>query len=309
MILKFLIYSFIVHTVLISCSDNRVIEPIDLTINYQNPIEVTINGYADDAMEPFISPDGNTLFFNSLNNAIDTKLYYATKIDVTTFTFIGEVNGANQVNNPQLNAVAGLDILNSFYWVSLKDFPTERDNLFHGTYTNGNLSNIERIHGDFYNYGAGWLVMDHGISVDGQTFYYNNARFDGANCTGPCETFIGIATKTANDTFMKNTGSDTILQNINDQNYIYYAPYITQDNLELYYTRYLQGTINNSTIVEICVATRATDTAIFSEPKVLFSNNLINNIIEAPSLTIDKQIMYYHKKINGIHKIMMRKRE
>ena len=73
-----------------SCTDNKVIEPVSLTINYINPVEITINGYIDHAMEPFISPDGNTLFFNSLNNAIDTKLYYATKVNATTFTFIGD---------------------------------------------------------------------------------------------------------------------------------------------------------------------------------------------------------------------------
>ncbi len=302
------LYSILIFAILISCTNDPTITPTVEEINYENPLEITINGYTDHAMEPFISPDGNTLFFNSLNSGIDTKLYYATKVDATTFTFMGEVNGANQVNNPQLNAVAGLDILNTFYWVSFRDFPVERDNLFYASFNNGTLTNSGRIHGDFYNYGAGWLVMDHGISVDGQTFYYNNARFDGTNCAGPCETFIGIAKKTTTDTFLKTTDSDTILQNINDQNYIYYAPYITQDNLELYYTRYLQGTITNGSIVEICVATRTTDTAIFSEPKVLFSDNLLNSIVEAPSLTIDKQVMYYHKKINGIHKIMMRKR-
>jgi hypothetical protein len=222
---------------------------------------------------------------------------------------MGELSGVNEANNPQLNAVAGLDISNNFYWVSFRDFPTERDNLFYGSFNNGNVINNGRIHGDFYNYGAGWLVMDHGISVDGQTFYYNNARFDGTNCTGPCETFIGIAKKTANDTFMKTIDSDIILQNINNSAYIYYAPYITQDNLELYYTRYLDRAITNSTIAEVCVATRTTDTDIFSEPKVLFSDTLINNIVEAPTLTTDKQLMYYHKKINGIHKIMLRERE
>jgi len=292
-----------------SCSNDQIDTPIVTKISYENPMEVTINGYTDHAMEPFISPDGQTLFFNSLNNGIDTKLYYATKSTETTFTFMGELAGTNQVSDPQLNAVAGLDIGNVFYWVSLRDFPVERDNLFYGSYYNGSIIDIGRIHGDFYNYNAGWLVMDHGISVDGQTFYYNNARFDGTNCTGPCETILGIAKKTANDTFMKTTDSDTILQNINDQAFIYYAPYITRDNLELYYTRYLKGSIDNNTIVEICVATRTTDNAIFSEPKVLFFDSIINNIIEAPTLTSDKAVMYYHKKINGIHKIMMRKRQ
>ena len=303
---SYYVYIILIATIFISCNDDI---SISKKIHYSNPIEITITGYSDHAMEPFISPDGNTLFFNSLNNGIDTKLYYATKVNATTFTFMGELSGVNEANNPQLNAVAGLDISNNFYWVSFRDFPTERDNLFYGSFNNGNVINNGRIHGDFYNYGAGWLVMDHGISVDGQTFYYNNARFDGTNCTGPCETFIGIAKKTANDTFMKTIDSDIILQNINNSAYIYYAPYITQDNLELYYTRYLDRAITNSTIAEVCVATRTTDTDIFSEPKVLFSDTLINNIVEAPTLTTDKQLMYYHKKINGIHKIMLRERE
>jgi len=40
----------------------------------------------------------------------------------------------------------------------------------------------------------GWLVMDHGISLDGQQLYFNNARFD-PNCVGACETVLGIAQK------------------------------------------------------------------------------------------------------------------
>ena len=49
-------------------------------------IDVTINGLSFDAMEPFISADGNYLFFNNKNDGIDTKLFYATKINDSTFT-------------------------------------------------------------------------------------------------------------------------------------------------------------------------------------------------------------------------------
>lgn len=58
-------------------------------------------------------------------------------------------------------------------------------------------------------------------------------------------------------TFSTLPNSASILQNINDANYIYYAPYIGNDNLELYYTRYLKGKITSSTIFEICVAVRS----------------------------------------------------
>lgn len=43
--------------------------------------QVIINGLTFDAMEPFISPDGNSLFFNNLNDGINTKLFYATKVN------------------------------------------------------------------------------------------------------------------------------------------------------------------------------------------------------------------------------------
>ena len=62
-------------------------------------------------------------------------------------------------------------------------------------------------------------------------------------------------------------------------------------------------------MVDICVATRATESDIFSPPQVLFSDNILGSIIEAPSLTTDKKIMYYHKKIGDIHKILSRVRE
>lgn len=297
----------IVAALLLSCS-NDTGEPASKDIGYINAVEVTINGYTEDAMEAFISPDGTTLFFNSLNDGNNTKLYYATKVNSNTFNFEGEVDGANESQSAQLNAVADLDALNNFYWTSVRDYPANINNLHHGIYTNGMVYDISRVQGDFYDTNPGWLVMDHGISHDGEFLYYNNARFDDSICIGPCETFLGIAQKSGNNQFTKTANSDALLQKINNSNYIYYAPCITMDNLELYYTRFLKGTVSADTVVEICVSTRNTDTDVFSDPKVLFSSTLANGIIEAPTLITDKSVMYYHKKVNGVHRILMRER-
>src|SRR5258708_39741104 len=54
---------------------------------FTNPQHVTIVGYDQNAMEPFVSPDGNYLFFNSSNSARPTNLYYATLIDDLTYQF------------------------------------------------------------------------------------------------------------------------------------------------------------------------------------------------------------------------------
>jgi type IX secretion system substrate protein/WD40 repeat protein len=275
--------------------------------SFGREIAVTITGLSFDAMEPFISPDGNYLFFNNLNDGVNTKLYYAEKINDSTFNYIGELNGPNQASPPHLDAVADMDSSANFYWTSTRNYPSKLNNLFHGTFDIGNVKNIGRVHGNFNKNIPGWLVMDHGISYDGQFLYYNNVRFDGI-CQGPCETEIGIAQKVNDSTFNKVPDSDHILQNINNANYIYYAPCISSDNLELYYTRYPKDTITTSTLFEICVAVRNTPTDTFSAPKVLFSE-FIADLIEAPTLTTDKQIIYYHRKIIGSHKIVMRFRE
>lgn len=258
-------------------------------------------------MEPFLSADGKYLFFNNLNDGISTKLYYATKVNDSTFTFIGEVIGTNQTTTPHLDAVADMDANGYFYWTSTRNYPTELNNLFHGTFSNGNVIDIQRVQGDFNRNTPGWLVMDHGISLNGQFLYFNNARFDGANCQGPCETKIGIAQKNNASTFTTLPNSASILQNINDENYIYYAPCISSDDLEFYFTRYLKGQITSATVFEICVAVRSSSISQFSIPKVLFSEK-ISNLVEAPTLTIDKKIIYYHKKTTKSHQIMMRYR-
>ncbi|MCK0114420.1 hypothetical protein [Gelidibacter sp. F63206] len=268
-------------------------------------IEVIINGLSVDAMEPFISPDGNYLFFNNLNDGINTKLYYATKVNDSTFNFVRELTGANQSETPHLDAVADMDVNGNFYWTSTRNYPTELNNLFHGTFSFGNINDIGRVQGDFNMNTPGWLVMDHGISLDGQYLYFNNARFDDVNCLGPCETTLGIAKKINAFTFSTLPNSTTILQNINDQNYIYYAPCISSDYLEFYYTRYLKGEITSNTIFEICIAVRSNPMTSFSVPKVLFSET-ISNLIEAPTLTVDKNIIYYHKKFDDSYKIVMR---
>lgn len=291
-----------------SCSSigNDITESLTYP-SFGSETEVTINGLSFDAMEPFISPNEEYLFFNNLNDGINTKLYYAAKINDSTFNFIGEVLGTNQTTPPHLDAVADMDYNGNFYWTSSRNYPIELDNLFTGTFHNGTVSNISRVRGNFNMNIPGWIVMDHGISLDGQFLYFNNARFDNANCQGPCETQLGIAKKNSDLSFTKLENSSFILKNIINSNYIFYAPFISSDNLELYFTRFLKGPITPSTIFEICVAVRSNSTSQFSIPKVLFSND-ISNLIEAPTLTVDKKIIYYHKKKSSTHVIVMRYR-
>lgn len=266
---------------------------------------VTITGLTFDAMEPFISANGQYLFFNNINDGVNTRLYYASRVNDSTFTLQGPLNGPNRPSPPHLDAVADMDSLNNFFWTSDSGYPANMDNLFHGVYNSGSVTNIGRVHGDFYIYSSGWIIMDHGISHSGNQLYFNNAYFN--NCSGPCKTYIGVAQKVNDSTFMTMANSAGIMANINDTSSIYYAPCLTQDDLEFYYTRFKKGPVTPSTLVDICVAVRNTPTDTFSVPKVLFSET-VGNIVEAPTLTSNKEIMYYHKKESGIHVIKMRRR-
>src|SRR3954470_17511198 len=62
---------------------------------YINPLPVEIAGYTGSAMEPFISLDGNFLFFNSDADS-PTKnrlLHFARRTGPLSFRYLGELPG------------------------------------------------------------------------------------------------------------------------------------------------------------------------------------------------------------------------
>lgn len=82
-----------------------------------------------------------------------------------------------------------------------------------------------------------------------------------------------------------------------------YAPQVTKDGLELYYTRLLKSTFNT----EICVSVRNNIGDTFSLPMVIHSN--LGFVPEAASPITDKQKIYYHQKDGtGIFHIYLRYR-
>lgn len=264
---------------------------------------VTVTGLNFDAMELFISPEGNTLFFNSLNSGGNTNLYYASKIDDTTFTYQGLIGGCYDSSPNHLDGVASMDSITNFFWVSLRNYPTVFENLHRGIYSAGNVSSITRVYGDFNIFSPGWLIMDGTINYQGNLLYYNNAYFNNCTYGMPCKARLGVAQKVNDSTFNKLPNTDAIFANVNDTNYLVYAPQITKDGFELYFTRILNTTVNS----EICVSVRNNLSAPFSLPFVIHSNN--GFVPEAPTLTTDKQKMYYHQKDgSGLFKINMRYR-
>jgi hypothetical protein len=70
-----------------------------------------------------------------------------------------------------------MDSEGNFYWTSTRNYRAELDNVFRGSFNFDKVIDIERVHGDFNMNTPGWLIMDHGISLDGQFLYFNRKEF------------------------------------------------------------------------------------------------------------------------------------
>lgn len=266
---------------------------------FSSEFNVTISGLTFDAMEPFITPDGSKLFFNSLNDGVNTSLYYASRINDTLFQFEGEVSGTN-LPPPHLDAVASLDSAEKFYWITTRDYPAVYENILTGSYANGNVTDMKRVYSNFYISLPGWLIMDACIDYSGINLFYCNAFFN--NCQLPCYSQLGMAFRVNDTVFQKSGLSDFFLSNITDTNYLIYAPNPSSDLLELYFTRILRGTFET----QICVSVRNTVAEPFSQPQVIVSHPTM--FPEAATITFDKSKLYYHKKSGSLYSLFMRYR-
>ena len=260
---------------------------------FSNPVKVAINGHTTHAMEPFITRNGSYLFFNSLNDGINTSLYYASMGgNDYTFNLAGEINGVNGTP-PHLDAVASMDTGGNFYFVSVRNYPSDYMNFFTGNFSNGTVTGLQALPGNFYIESPGWLIMDAEISPDGNDLYYVNAHFN----SGPVPELsdIGVA-HNSSGSFIVDANSTEIMTNVNTGNHLEYAPSISSDGLELYFTRLNLCLLTS----EILVAKRNSVSESFGIPERI---GVMSGFVEAPSLSSDGNTLYYHRKDNDLYVI------
>lgn len=253
-------------------------------ISFEGSQKVTITGYSDHVMEPFISRDGSTLMFNNSNEAVNTNLHWATRVNDSTFEYKGEIIGVNTVS---LEGVPTMDMNGNFYFVSTRDYDQILATLYQGIFDNGTVTNLTLVE-NISKYQAGWINFDVEVDSSGETLYFVDGRFDQSG--GPYESDIIIARK-VNGEFQRLSNSDEILANVNTDA-LEYAACISADNLELYYTR-VATPLTASSKTEILVATRLKDNESFRAPVKIQS---ITGFVEAATIAPNGDILYYHKK-------------
>jgi len=270
-----------------SCSNN---EPDPGLGEFANPARVTIDGYNGHAMEPFISSDGQTLFFNNFGNGVENgDIHYAVKEVNGDFKYIGLVQG---INTSDLEGVPNLDLAGNFYYTSVATYFDDLLSIYGGPYENGTVTAPVAVDQKLTLNIPGYLDMDAAISPDGSTMYLAIGKFSVNSF--PDEANFIIANR-VNGEFIKDNRSDEILANINTDK-LEYAASISYDGLTLYFNRTDISSLPYK--FSILKATRVSKDAAFAVPEIV--NGITGEFTEGASISADDRELYYHQKINNL---------
>jgi hypothetical protein len=255
----------------------------NVTRIYDNPEHVTILGYDDDAMEPFITRDGRYLLFNNLNEpSVNTDLHIAERIDDVTFRYRGKLDGAN---TPALEGVPTMDRDGTIYFVSPRSYAETFSTIYRGRFANGKVTGVELVPG-ISRKQPGIVNFDVDVSPDGNTMYFVDGEFGGG---GPPKSAQIIVAERHGAEFRRRTNSDAIMRTINTDA-LEYAACISADGLSLFFNRTRVGIFGGTAIF---LATRPDTASPFGIPQRL---EALTGFVEGATLSPDERSLYYHRK-------------
>ena len=253
---------------------------------FQHPERVTIANYSGDAMEPFLTHDGRYLLFNNRNDpSVNTNLHYAERIDDLHFAYRGEIQG---VNTDALEGVPSLSCDGTLYFVSTRSYKDTFSTIYRAHFEKGVATNVEIVPG-ISRRAPGWVNFDAEISADGETLYSVDSQFKNGM---PATADIFIAKKHG-DVFERASDSNAVLKLVNTKA-LEYAPAISSDGLELFFTRVEKVTATAEP--RIWRAARKNSHEPFGEPQLV---SAITGFAEGPTLSPDGLSLYYHAREGG----------
>ncbi len=255
--------------------------PADYTA-FGNPELVTIVGYSGDAMEPFVSRDGTYLFFN--DDGADKNIFYAAFINPTSTQYQGPIASINT------NAVDGtptMDTAARFFYISTANYnpPTAYDTLYSGTWNGSSVTGSAAVSG-LARTTAGAVNFDVEVSADGATLYFVDGVFSGSGFPDSADIAIAVA---SGGGFVRDPQSSAILADVNTTTDLEYAPAISADGRELFFT----GANPGASEVRIYRAVRNSTSAPFAAPQLV---SAITGFVEGPALSPDEKSLYYHRR-------------
>jgi hypothetical protein len=246
---------------------------------FANPEPVVIRGYnLPSAQDPFISADGQYLFFDDRSDKNhEPTLHWARRIDYKTFAYQGKIEG---VNIGKTNIAPSMDRDGYFYFSTDRSYRENSTTVYRGAFSAGRVSGAAPVGGASH---PGWAQMDVEVTPDGKTLYLSDFK---VGLFGPSVANLRVATKNADGSFTIQPNSDDIFRSINNGG-LNFAP-DTRDGLELFFThaKRSDGTLR------IYVANRNSTAEPFGVPALV---SAAEGQVEATSLSSDGVHLYYHK--------------
>ena len=252
------------------------------------PELVRIEGYAGEAMEPFLSRDGKFLFFNTRNDpGANTDIHFA-EVQDGAFVYRGVLNGTMSYD---LDAVPTMAADGRFCFVSPREYRRTRVSVLCGAF-DGKRVNRVTPQSALATAELGRLIFDVELSADGATMIFAEGTFSGGEA--PDESDLYLATLTPHG-FQRAAESATVLANVNTSS-LEYAPALSDDGLQLYFTRLTGFWPFRKT--KILHATRTSLDEPFGKPVEVITDGFV----EAPSVGADGAL-YFHKNVDGRYQI------
>ena len=253
------------------------------------PAPVRIDGYAGEAMEPFVSRDGRFLFFNTRNDpGADTNIHFAAA-EGDRFLYLGVLGGTV---SPDLDAVSTMSASRRFCFVSPREYRKTLNSVWCGRF-DGTKVTSAASQTSLASARLGRLIFDVELSADGNTLYFAEGTFSGGAV--PDEADIEMAVLTAQG-YVRSPSSKRIFANVNTSA-LEFAPAISPDSLELWFTR-ITGIwpFQSPTIFRTA---RRSPSEPFAPPTRV---TVIEGFVEAPTFAPDGSI-YFHKREDGRYRL------
>jgi Tol biopolymer transport system component len=261
---------------------------------FANPQPVTIQGYPGSAAEPFISPDGRYLLFNSSESSPNFSLQYATRVGAQTFEYQGTIRGEG-VNDPEaLSGTPTLDQEGNLYFISTRSYFQTLSTVYSGHFSGGEATGVHLAPGVSAPR-LGKVHFDVGVSPDGSVLYVSEGQFGGGG--PPTSARIVMFDKRGGE-FVEDLAGEAILSAVNQVAALNYAADPSYDGLELFFTAAAPALGQAPAIYR---ATRTSTSASFGHVARVAA---ITGFAEAPSISADGTTLYYHEQTGSEMHVM-----
>jgi hypothetical protein len=257
---------------------------------FTDPRPVPIEGYSGSAMEPFMAPDGRTLFFNTPNVApgIPT-LQYASRAGPDAFDYRGPVRGANVAGF--LSGTPALDRSSELYFVSTRSYVSTGSTVYSGRFGAGRLRRLHLVPG--VTAGSGLVDFDVDVSPDGSRLYVSVGRFVDGSAPTSAELVVYDRVGTG---FVPDPRSTRLLAEVNRAGSLTYAAAVSADGRELFFTQ----ADPVGSVPEIEEAVRSGPGQPFGPGTPI---GAITGFAEAPSISADGTTLYFHRLVGTTYEI------